>query len=245
MTELESHNASPTPDSYGSLSTSEETTQPPHRPSAAVRAARTRRRWKVGGLLLLGIVLAIPAVRYAREYRQRQHERELVENTIEAVGGTARYWEGHVVQLAFGGPRFRATALERLREFPQLKRMVFIHVPLTATQLGPLRDAPQLEELVFMNVPIGDDALRTITICQQLRYLHLSQTNITSAGPKQLARLPALRRLDLKGNGLEEGSLRHLAALQQLEQLNLHEPKFTAAMIEELRMALPRTTVRP
>jgi hypothetical protein len=62
-----------------------------------------------------------------------------------------------------------------LKNFPQLKRVHLIDVPITEAALETFAQMPQLESLYIDGVELSDDALSALFTAQPKLHVHLGQ----------------------------------------------------------------------
>lgn len=124
--------------------------------------------------------------------------------------------------------------------------------PLTALRIlgGKVTDrgllritrVPRLWLLVVRSSQVKDPGVETISKLGTLTKLDLIEVKVTRQGLEYLSRLKKLERLFLYGTTLRDGDVDPLKKLSWLSQLSL--PKsISAAKVEELRQALPKTDV--
>ncbi|HEV3119419.1 MAG TPA: hypothetical protein VGY58_20350, partial [Gemmataceae bacterium] len=92
-------------------------------------------------------------------------------------------------------------------------------------------------------LPIKDADLARLRSFPKLQSLRLASTQITDAGLEHLKAFPGLQALDLSGTKITDKGLASVKLLKQLQFLNLTGTKITAKGLQDLRKALPRTTI--
>lgn len=107
----------------------------------------------------------------------------------------------------------------------------------------------KLSSIIGLNLSgtrIGDRGVEIICGLQSLRHLELKGTQLTDRGAKHLAKLKNLDGfLDLSHTKLTDASIPILRQLTKLTVLRLYATNLSTQGIEELRLALPTTGVRP
>ena len=109
-------------------------------------------------------------------------------------------------------------------------------------------NAPDLPvvKLSFSNCHAGDvtDAvLARLRIFPRLRELSINSEAVSDEGLRHLHKLPALRKLTLIRVPVTAKGIGTLKALPHLQQLTLFRMNLSREALQELREALPRTTV--
>lgn len=102
-----------------------------------------------------------------------------------------------------------------------------------------------LESLSLTFQKISDSGLEHLEGLKRLNFLVLSETNITDAGLAHLKGLTSLETLYLGGTKISDAGLTYIKGLTRLKYLNVVATKVTEAGLEELRRALPNTTIDP
>lgn len=97
---------------------------------------------------------------------------------------------------------------------------------------------------VYLNGTATTDAdLAVLAKLPKLRNLFLGQTKITDAGLEHLKGRTSLVTLSLNSTDISDAGLKHVATLSGLKTLNLQDTKVSATGVQELRRALPTTTI--
>jgi hypothetical protein len=116
---------------------------------------------------------------------------------------------------------------------------------VTDAGLQHLKTLPNLQELILSdNGGITGTGLKELIGLSNLKSLHLSDCKITDDGLKNLGALIQLKELTLGGNPITDAGTAPLKGLKNLKELTLTGAKISDDGAEELKKALPQTTIK-
>ncbi|WP_163377955.1 c-type cytochrome domain-containing protein [Cyclobacterium sp. SYSU L10401] len=101
----------------------------------------------------------------------------------------------------------------------------------------------QTVSINLSNMPLEDADLESISPFSNLEKLYLNFASIKGDGIQYLQNLENLSLLSLSGNPLDETAVPHLSAMTQLKKLYVWNTNLSGESLEELRAALPGTTI--
>ena len=101
----------------------------------------------------------------------------------------------------------------------------------------------QTVSINLSNMPLEDADLEPISPFSNLEKLYLNFASIKGDGIQYLQNLENLSLLSLSGNPLDETAVPHLSAMTQLKKLYVWNTNLSGESLEELRAALPGTTI--
>ena len=151
-----------------------------------------------------------------------------------------------------------------VRQFPDLKTLEIIDMPITDSDLKTLSGHPQLRHLDLSETKITDEGMKVIRDLQLLT-LKIGETNVTTAGLRDIPQTvtvlaldgleitdedidhiassyPRLVRLNLQNTSIGDEAIPSLLQLKQLKQLQLKGTSITPAGLERLKLAFPNET---
>lgn len=139
-----------------------------------------------------------------------------------------------LVRAQVSGSGFRhLTGLLRLRELDVRQR------PIVDGSLEHLAAFGELEILDLAGSKIVGPGLAFLSGLSKLQRLDLGGCKLEEVHLRHLTTLPSLERLDLTQTGVTDEGIRPLAALQTLQHLEMGGCNVSAAMIHELKAAIP------
>lgn len=131
--------------------------------------------------------------------------------------------------------------------FAGLKKLRVFNMPdsrLTDNGLAVIGGMTQLENLVIpSHQNITDAGVAKLSNLKGLMLLNLTRTNITDASMPVIAQNQSLEKLFLSFTGLTDASVPYLKQLKGLQRLDIQGKGITQKGFEELKAALPNTTI--
>ena len=154
--------------------------------------------------------------------------------TPAAYDAMARWRASTVTEKVLSGIEVTAGSLERLRDYPNLKRLRLAGRYVTDAALKRVAELGSLESLNLAGAPITDAGLVHLRGLTQLSELNLTSTRIEGEGLAHLADLPRLTTLNLSYCPLTEEGVRTLPRLARLRLLNLDYTPIRDGAIDSL-----------
>lgn len=190
--------------------------------------ARSRRRWLVLGLLLLGIALIV-ANRFLLDRRQRQLVSDIESGHGNIIRETSNWdrWVGRMINHPSGRKMYRETDGAIVR----LEGAAFSNQWVRDRQY--LRELP-ISTLCLHNSDISGADLALLVSAHPLRELYAAEVEISPAVLDGILQQQRLKHLHLRGSGLKDEQFVRLP-LEQLEQLFVEQTQVTSAGLRDLR----------
>jgi len=145
-------------------------------------------------------------------------------------------------QLSLAGTRVTDAGLVHLEGMKGLKRLN-LGKKISDAGAKHLKNLTNLEVLDLAGTALTNAGVFYLRNMTKLQVLDLSNTQITDAGLEHLKDLKELRRLFLYRTQITDAGLSHLKGFGKLKYLDLTATKTTDNAVNDLRKALPKTTI--
>lgn len=143
-------------------------------------------------------------------------------------------------------------SLQTLSALENLVSVRFDSCDVTDQHLAELESMPQLAMLYLRATKVTDRGLKHLRFLDQLLLLELSDCKISDAGLISLGDLPVIQHLWLSKtirhgtddrSDLTDNCVDYLSTLDSLLDLRIADSRITEPALEQLRRALPNTTI--
>lgn len=145
--------------------------------------------------------------------------------------------------LILRGTRVTDAGISNLRNLPQLTDLDLSATQITDRGLAELHYLPGLEFVHLIGTRITGDGLVHLRKLSQLKWLELDKTQVRDDGLAALSELPLLEFVQLNDTPITDAGLVHLERLKRLRCIFVENTQITEQGLEELKKALPSTTV--
>ena len=150
--------------------------------------------------------------------------------------------------LSLSGTKLTDGGLANLVDLTELTHLRLTGTKITDAGLVHLQRLTKLKTLSIGDTLVTSDGLAFLQPLSALSCLEIKGVELTPTGAEHLKRLPNLRQLELvsfpAGGAVSPTTLASLAKLQKLTSIDMSNASgYTQAQFEELRRALPGTTI--